>query len=218
MGIGSCYTTRALVEGSLQLLKEHLIGESALEPERVSEKLRQIMFWHGRGGSVEHAISGIDIALWDLMGKALQSAGFAAPRRQLSRPIKPYGSILFDEPDRSARKLKSARHAASRRSRWAGDPSAASAGSFDELLVKTARDTVGDGVELMVDAGGSEQFWPHGVELGREHGEDARRLRHHLVRRAAAARRLRRLRRADANSPVPSPAAKSSPAGNRFSR
>jgi L-alanine-DL-glutamate epimerase-like enolase superfamily enzyme len=34
---------------------------------------------------------------------------------------------------------------------------------FDELLVKTARDTVGDGVELMVDAGGSEQFWPHGV-------------------------------------------------------
>ena len=37
VGIGSCYTTRALVEGSLQLLKEHLLGESALEPERVSE-------------------------------------------------------------------------------------------------------------------------------------------------------------------------------------
>jgi L-alanine-DL-glutamate epimerase-like enolase superfamily enzyme len=31
VGIGSCYTTRALVEGSLQLLKEHLLGESALE-------------------------------------------------------------------------------------------------------------------------------------------------------------------------------------------
>jgi L-alanine-DL-glutamate epimerase-like enolase superfamily enzyme len=34
---------------------------------------------------------------------------------------------------------------------------------FDELLVKTARQTVGDKVELMVDAGGSEQFWPHGL-------------------------------------------------------
>ena len=33
----------------------------------------------------------------------------------------------------------------------------------DELLVRTARETVGDDVELMVDAGGSEQFWPHGV-------------------------------------------------------
>ena len=59
VGIGSCYTTRALVEGSLQLLKDHLIGESALEPERVSEKLRQSMFWLGRGGSVEHTISGM---------------------------------------------------------------------------------------------------------------------------------------------------------------
>ena len=28
----------------------------------------------------------------------------------------------------------------------------------------TARDTVGPNVELMVDAGGSEQFWPHGYK------------------------------------------------------
>jgi L-alanine-DL-glutamate epimerase-like enolase superfamily enzyme len=38
---------------------------------------------------------------------------------------------------------------------------------FDELLVRTARQTVGDGVELMVDAGGSEQFWPHGTNWAR---------------------------------------------------
>src|SRR3954451_4844002 len=98
VGIGSCYTTRAMGEGSLQLLKDHLIGESASEPERVSEKLRQSMFWLGRGGSVEHTISGIDIALWDLLGKA--------PQQRLSRllgcsyryRIKPYASILFNDP------------------------------------------------------------------------------------------------------------------------
>ena len=39
---------------------------------------------------------------------------------------------------------------------------------LDELLIKTARETVGDDVELMVDAGGSEQFWPHGVSWARE--------------------------------------------------
>jgi L-alanine-DL-glutamate epimerase-like enolase superfamily enzyme len=39
---------------------------------------------------------------------------------------------------------------------------------MDELLIKTARETVGDDVELMVDAGGSEQFWPHGVSWARE--------------------------------------------------
>ena len=39
---------------------------------------------------------------------------------------------------------------------------------LDEQLIKTARETVGDDVELMVDAGGSEQFWPHGVSWARE--------------------------------------------------
>jgi L-alanine-DL-glutamate epimerase-like enolase superfamily enzyme len=52
------------------------LGENALEPERVSEKLRQNTFWLGRGGSITHTISGIDIALWDLLGKATgQPAG-----------------------------------------------------------------------------------------------------------------------------------------------
>ena len=32
---------------------------------------------------------------------------------------------------------------------------------FDELLVQTARETVGDDITLLVDAGGSEQMWPH---------------------------------------------------------
>jgi L-alanine-DL-glutamate epimerase-like enolase superfamily enzyme len=31
----------------------------------------------------------------------------------------------------------------------------------DEVLVRTARKAVGDEIELMVDAGGSGQFWPH---------------------------------------------------------
>ncbi|MEA2632653.1 MAG: D-galactarolactone cycloisomerase, partial [Chloroflexota bacterium] len=70
VGYGSCYTSGKLVAGAVELLWPLLRGESAVEPERVSEKLRQSTFWQGRGGAVEHAISGIDIALWDLLGKA----------------------------------------------------------------------------------------------------------------------------------------------------
>ena len=44
-GIGSCFTSGALIEAALQLLRPLLIGESAVEPERVSENLRQSMFW-----------------------------------------------------------------------------------------------------------------------------------------------------------------------------
>src|SRR5829696_8292789 len=71
-GVGSCFTSGALLSGALALLWPLLRDESAVEPERVSEKLRQSSFWQGRGGSVEHAISGLDIALWDLFGKICQ--------------------------------------------------------------------------------------------------------------------------------------------------
>src|SRR5262249_9793989 len=69
VGIGSAMTSKTLVEAALALLRPMLLGERADEPARVSEKLRQSTFWQGRGGAVEHAISGLDIALWDLMGK-----------------------------------------------------------------------------------------------------------------------------------------------------
>ena len=60
-GVGSVCTSRALVAGPLQLLRPWCIGDSAIEPERVTEKLRPMAFWQGRGGAVEHAISGIEL-------------------------------------------------------------------------------------------------------------------------------------------------------------
>src|SRR4051812_10333257 len=68
-GVGSAMTSKALVAAAVALLRPHLIGERVDEPARVTEKLRQSTFWQGRGGAVEHAISGVDIALWDLFGK-----------------------------------------------------------------------------------------------------------------------------------------------------
>jgi len=79
--------------------------QSAVEPERVSEALRQSSFWQGRGGAVEHAISGIDIALWDLMGKACGQPVSRLLGGNYRETIKPYGSILFDEPDPLRRTL-----------------------------------------------------------------------------------------------------------------
>ena len=69
-GIGSCYTSADLVNAALGRLHGLYIGEVAIEPQRVHEKLEQSNFWWGRGGTITHTISGIDIALWDIFGKA----------------------------------------------------------------------------------------------------------------------------------------------------
>src|SRR5260370_28962534 len=61
-GVGSAFTSKALVEGAVKLLRPFLIGERAHEPMRVSERLRPSTFSQGRGGSVRHAHSGLGIA------------------------------------------------------------------------------------------------------------------------------------------------------------
>ena len=167
-GIGSCYTSRALVEASLQLLHPMLIGETGLEAERVAEKLRQMTFWQGRGGAVEHTISGIDIALWDLQGQALGQPVSRLLGGNYRDRIKPYASILFEDPPVLRDKLLAQTARGFRAIKMGWRPFGRVSRKLDELLIKTARETVGEDVELMVDAGGSEQFWPHGVSWARE--------------------------------------------------
>ena len=158
-GIGSVYTSQALVDGSLRLLKPFLIGENALEPERVSEKLHQMTFWNGRGGSVTHTISGIDIAMWDLLGKAAGQPVARLLGGYYRQRIKPYGSLIFDEPARMRDTLLKALDRGFRAVKLGWGPFGRVNPQMDELLVKTVRETVGPDVDIMVDAGGSEQFW-----------------------------------------------------------
>ncbi len=166
-GYGSCFTSGALVAGALQLLWPLLRGQSAVEPERVSEMLRQSSFWQGRGGAVEHAISGLDIALWDLFGKACNQPVSRLLGGCYRETIAPYGSILFDEPDALRASLESVVERGFRAIKMGWRPFGRRDRRFDELLVRTARETVGGAVALMVDAGGSEQFWPHGANWAR---------------------------------------------------
>jgi L-alanine-DL-glutamate epimerase-like enolase superfamily enzyme len=168
VGIGSAYTSKALVDAAVRLIKPLLIGERADEPARVSEKLRQSFFWQGRGGAVEHAISGIDIALWDLLGKICNQPVSRLLGGNYRDRIKPYGSLLFDEPAILRDKLQQAVARGFKAIKMGWRPFGRRDRKTDELLVKTARDAVGPQVELMVDAGGSEQFWPHGYKWALE--------------------------------------------------
>ncbi len=168
VGVGSAMTRKNLVASAMQLLNHFLIGERADEPARVSEKLRQCTFWHGRGGTIEHAISGLDIALWDLFGKVCNQPVARLLGGYYRHQIKPYGSMLFDEPGPLRAKLQQAVARGFKAIKLGWRPFGRRDRQTDELLIKTARDTVGPGVELMVDAGGSEQFWPHGYKWALE--------------------------------------------------
>jgi len=159
-GWGSSFTNDALVRGALRVLEPLYLGENPLEPERVSEKLRAHTFWMGRGGSITHAISGIDIALWDILGKvAGQPAGRLLGGRYRDR-VRPYASILMREPAALAEHLSAIRAQGFRAFKIGWGPFGKESDALDEQIVRAARDAVGPDSLLMVDAGASDAFWP----------------------------------------------------------
>ena len=164
IGLGSVFTNDALVRASLEVLEPLYKGENALEPERVSEKLHQNTFWLGRGGSINHTISGIDIALWDLLGKATgQPVGRLLGGRYRER-VQPYASVLMREPSALYDHLLKVKSQGFRAFKIGWGPFGRHNSATDEAIVKAAREAIGSDARLMVDAGGSDAFWPNGYK------------------------------------------------------
>ena len=114
----------------------------------------------GRGGSVTHAISGIDIALWDILGKATgQPVGRLLGGRYRDRVL-PYASLLMREPGALARAFADGRAQGFRAFKIGWGPFGRNSSAMDEAIVRAAREAVSPDSLLMVDAGASDAFWP----------------------------------------------------------
>jgi D-galactarolactone cycloisomerase len=152
------------VQAALGVLEPFYLGENALEPERVSEKLHANTFWMGHGGTITHTISGIDIALWDILGKVTGQPVGRLLGGMYRDSVLPYASLLMQEPEPLREKLQSVRGLGFRAFKMGWGPFGRKSKELDEQIVKVARDAVGPDCYLMVDAGGSDAFWPHGYK------------------------------------------------------
>ncbi len=163
-GTGSVFSQNGLVENALSVMKDLYAGENALEVERVTEKLHQNTFWMGRGGSVTHTISGINLALWDILGKALNISVSRLIGGRYREKVKPYASLLM-EKDTSilGHKIEGlkARHYKAFKIGWG--PFGRESAALDEKIIKDARKAAGD-CDLMVDAGASDAYWKNGYK------------------------------------------------------
>lgn len=164
-GFGSVFTNGGLVEAALKVLEPFYRGENALEPERVTEKLNQNTFWMGRGGTLTHTISGIDIALWDVLGKALDQPVGRLLGGIYRAKVKPYCSLLMEEPEKMGAAVAPFRDQGFRAFKigWGpfgrrDDP------ALDEAIVRAARAAAGTDAQLFVDAGASDAYWPQGLK------------------------------------------------------
>jgi L-alanine-DL-glutamate epimerase-like enolase superfamily enzyme len=82
-------------------LHDLLVGEDPTDPERLWQKMYRGLIYIGRRGIALHAISGIDIALWDIKGKAEGKPVCELLGRPVQHEkIRAYASMLMpDEPE-----------------------------------------------------------------------------------------------------------------------
>ena len=164
-GFGSVFTDGRLVQAALKVLEPLFIGENALEPERVTEKMHQNTFWMGRGGSLTHAISGIDIALWDILGKATRMPVGRLLGGTYRTRVQPYCSLLMEQPAEMFEVITRYRKDGFRAFKIGWGPfGRAMNAKLDEDIVRAARDAAGPESRLLVDAGARDAHWPHGLK------------------------------------------------------
>jgi D-galactarolactone cycloisomerase len=164
-GIGAAYSHPDLVKLIVERhLAPHLVGRDPTEVEELWNLMYGLTRWYGRKGVAVSALGGVDIALWDLRGKA---AG--KPVHELlgaERDWAPaYASGLFWVDDLAEIEEEAARHVARGflrvKMRLGRDP------DYDLAAVDAARGGAGHGHDVIVD--GSHRYSPELAEtVGRE--------------------------------------------------
>ena len=138
-----------------------LIGADPLDTEGLWEAMYRASVWYGRRGVAIQAMSGIDIALWDIRGKAYGRPVYQLLGQPHRREIPAYASQLM--PERSeevARVVAQRRDEGFRAVKLGWGPLAVDLDA-DVERVRAAREAAGPDVELMIDLG----YYP-GPHLG----------------------------------------------------
>jgi L-rhamnonate dehydratase len=130
-----------------------IIGENPLEVEKLWYKMYRGSIYYGRRGVAIQAISAIDIALWDIMGKAYGQPIHVLLGAKRRDKVRAYASTLF-------RPTPAAMQEATRKYLDEGFTAVKFGwGVFgkdprtDLKLLESARKELGDGNDLLVDAG-----------------------------------------------------------------
>lgn len=102
----------------------------------------------------DHTLSGIDIALWDLMGKRFQEPVYRILGYDRAYAKLPYASQLFgDTPDETFQKARAVREAGFRAAKFGWGPYGKGSPEEDAGHVYAARRGFGNEGTLLVDAG-----------------------------------------------------------------
>ena len=161
-GIGEVDSSPELVRALVQApsshavatsLRDALLGEDPLDIERLWHKMYRGLIYFGRRGIAIHAISGLDIALWDIKGKVLGKPVYELLGTPQRDRVRAYASRLMpDTPAEVTDAVAELRDKGFTAVKLGWGPLGQDP-RRDVELAAAAKSAAGAEVEIMIDAG-----------------------------------------------------------------
>ncbi|MGC2764383.1 MAG: L-rhamnonate dehydratase [Candidatus Acidiferrum sp.] len=157
VGLGNAALAPQVTKQIIDLhLKPLLMGHNPWDIERLWQHMYRNTMAFGRKGIGMVAISAVDIALWDLLGKSAKQPVFRLLGGRTKTRLAVYASRLYSiqlsELAAEARRYKELGYRAMKlRFGW-GPADGASGMRRNVELVRTVRESVGDEIDVMADA------------------------------------------------------------------
>jgi L-rhamnonate dehydratase len=139
-----------------QGLRSLLIGQDPLQIEPLVQRLFDGTLYLGRGGLRTTAISSVEMALWDIAGKAVGLPVCDLLGGAFRRRVRAYASLLFPEDPTDLESVRRSGGAMRERGYTAVKFGWGGFGrdrKDDVALVRAAREAIGDEADLMIDVG-----------------------------------------------------------------
>jgi L-alanine-DL-glutamate epimerase-like enolase superfamily enzyme len=161
-GVGEADSSPYLVRTAIEMPSSHavsrglaelLVGEDPLQVGRLWQRLYQGSSYYGRSGAALHAISAIDVALWDLAGKAAGLPVHALLGGARVDSLRVYASEVMPEDEDGVRRIAERAVAAGYGALKLGWGPLGRDLAHDERLIRAAREVLGRERDLMIDGG-----------------------------------------------------------------
>ncbi|WP_308639568.1 mandelate racemase/muconate lactonizing enzyme family protein [Paenibacillus silvisoli] len=141
-------------------LKYAVLGENPFEYEKIWTQMYQAAFYQGRRGAAIHAMSAIDIAIWDIIGKATGNPVSVMLGARKHEKVTAYASTLFrNTPEEMRDAIQKYRSLGFKAVKF-GWGIVTQEPRRIVSLIEAARQEAGDDMDIMVDG-----MWSADVKL-----------------------------------------------------
>ena len=185
VGWGECTTRAAEASAATEAIITEgfgplILGRHPADVEAIWRALKRHSYWYGGGGIALIAMSGIDVALWDLQGQIEHVPIYTLLGGRRAEPVRAAASVLFDMSDIDGTCARFAdyqrRGFTAAKGGYGVSPDAhfGQDGDRDLTLLREIRATVGDRMDIAADVSVHASWTlPHALKMGRRFEEFA---------------------------------------------